>query len=192
MRQQTPESDSFTKSVRYALLALIFCVVTAVEVVHAKFALLTLSELHAYWMGRYGHFPFTLLPWSERYFGGDALAMRVPLLLVFALALALVLLGLNRLLKNCGATALIGGTLVLLAALAAQQYFSLKNVRKERHEFFILLHSVERVAAPGEAVVAEWNLAMPLYAYGSNALRLQLRSTPHSFPQRDSNFLKTI
>jgi hypothetical protein len=65
MRRRASELDSFTNSIRYALLALVFCAVTAVELVHAKFALLTLSELHAYWMGRYGRFPFTLLLWSE-------------------------------------------------------------------------------------------------------------------------------
>jgi hypothetical protein len=65
MRRRASELDSFTNSIRYALLALVFCAVTAVELVHAKFALLTLSELHAYWKGRYGRFPFTLLLWSE-------------------------------------------------------------------------------------------------------------------------------
>jgi len=182
MRRASSNLDSFTQSVRYAMLALVFCAVTAVELVHAKFALLTLSELHAYWMGRYGRFPFTVLPWSERHFGGGALAMRMPLLVVFALLLTVVLLGLNRLLKKYRPLTLVGGTLVLLAALAVQQYFALKGVRRERYEFSRLLNSVERAAAPGEAVVAEWNLAMPLYAYGSDALRLQLRSSPRSFP----------
>jgi hypothetical protein len=38
MRRQA--SDSFTKSVRYAMPALVFCEVTAVEVAHAKFTLM--------------------------------------------------------------------------------------------------------------------------------------------------------
>lgn len=95
MRRRTAKSDSFTNSVRYALLALFFCVVNAVELLHAEFALLTNSELHAYWMGRYKQFPFTVLPWSEQHFGGDELAMRLPLLAVFAVMLAVVLLGLD-------------------------------------------------------------------------------------------------
>jgi hypothetical protein len=174
--------ESFTNSIRYALLTLVFCVVMAVELVHAKFALLTLSELHAYWLGRYGYFPFIVLPWSERHFGGDALAMRLPLLVIFALLLTAVLLVLNRLLKKYGPTTLVGGTLVLLAALAVQQYFALKSVRRERREFTLLLDHVERAAGPGEPVMAEWNLALPLYAYGSDTLRQQLRSTLDSFP----------
>jgi len=176
------ESDSFTQSIRYALLALFFCAVTVVELVHAKFSLLTLTELHAYWLGKNGQFPFTVLPWSEQHFGGDALAMRLPLLLIFAVLLAVLLLGLNRLLRTFGPITLLSVTLVLLVGLAVQQYFSLQAVRRERHKFFALIDRLERAAAPGEPVLAEWNLAIPLYTYASDSIRTQLRSSAHSFP----------
>jgi hypothetical protein len=175
--------DSFTNSIRYALLALVFCAVTAVELAHAKFALLTNSELHAYWMGRYGQFPFTVLPWSERHLGGNVLAMRMPLLVIFALLLAVVLLGLERMvLRKIPVMTLTVVLVIVLFALGVQQVFALKKLRAERRAFFALRDRLERAAAPGEIVVVETNLAMPLYTYGSNALQQQLRAFLGSFP----------
>ncbi len=108
--------------------------------------------------------------------------MRLPLVAIFALLLALVLLGMNKLIRKNGPVTLLSATLILLAVLAVQQYFALRDIHRERHEFSMLLNRVERAVAPGVAVVAEWNLTMPLYAYGSDILRQQLRSTIHSFP----------
>jgi len=179
MRQRTsePESDSFTTSVRYAMLVLIFCVVSAVELVHAKFALLTLSELHAYWLGRAGYFPFEVLPWSDRHFGGDALAMRLPLLVVFAVMLTLVLLGLDRMvLRKVPAMTLTLVAVAALFALGVQQFFALKEIRAERRALFELRDRVERATAPGEELVAGENVLLPFYEYGSEGLRQELRS----------------
>jgi len=176
MRQQAPESDSFTTSVRYALLALFLCVTTAVELVHAKFALLTLSELHAYWLGREGHFPFSILPWSEQHFGSSALAMRLPLLLIFAVMSAVVLLGLDRMvLRRLSVMTLTVVAVISLFALGVQQVFAVKKLRAEKRAFLALRDRVERAAAPGEQIVADENLLLPLYEYGPEDLRQELR-----------------
>jgi hypothetical protein len=170
------ESDSFTNNVRYALLALFFCVVNAVELVHAKFALLTLSELHAYWLGRGGHFPFSILQWSEQHFGGDALAMRLPLLAVFAMMLAVALLGLDRMvLRKLSPMALTVVVTISLFVLGVEQLFALRALRHERRAFFALCDRVERATAPGEEVVAGENLLLPLYTYAPADLRQELR-----------------
>ena len=176
MRQRTPKSDSFTTSVHYALLALVFCALNAVELVHAKFALLTLSELHAYWLGREGHFPFSILPWSEQHFGGGTLAMRLPLLAVFAVMLAVALVGLDRmLLRKLSPVALTTVVVISLFVLGVEQLFALRDLRHERRALFALCDRVERATAPGEEVVADENLLLPLYTYAPANLRPQMR-----------------
>jgi len=183
MQHDSLEMDSFKRIVRHALLTLVFCALSTVELVHAKFALLTNGELHAYWLGRYGYFPFTAMPWSERHLGGDALAMRFPLLVLLAVMLAVVLVVLDRMvLHKMSPMAFTIMVLVILSALGVQQVFALKHLRAERHAFFALRDRVEQAAAPGEIVVVEMNLAMPLYTYGSNALQQELRSFLGSFP----------
>lgn len=86
------------------------------------------------------------------------------------------------LLRKISATALTVVMVAALFALGVQQVFALKKLRAEKRAFFALRGRVERATAPGEIVVVESNLAMPFYAYGSDALRSQLRSFLGSFP----------
>ena len=167
-----------TSLLRYGLLTVLFCAFLAAEALSAKFALLTGSELHAYWLGGSGQFPFTVLSWSETHFGflggGDALAMRVPLIVLGALVVGSLLLFENQRRKTAKPLMLIIGTLVLLTGMGVQQYFGLRNARRESREFRYFLSAVERAAGPDETVVADWELMLPLYEYGSSSLRQRL------------------
>jgi hypothetical protein len=154
----------------------IFGAVLGAEIVHAKFALLTGTELHAFWRGHDGAFPFSLLFATAAQVGGEPIALRAPLLVLFALLLGIALFLINRRIPPGTPTLwLVSATALLLAILGIYQRYAIHRLRADRHAYSIFCHEIERSAAPGETVmVASGSLFLSLDWYTPEAFRAQL------------------
>lgn len=170
--------DGWEPVVRWGLTAMLWCAGVGAAAVEAWYRIVTAWELRAYWAGSQGALPFRAVAWSVRRFGHNPMALRLPLLMVFALVLAAVLWIAMRALRRVGTAKIAVGVIVVLAVGAGVEFHSLIKVRVERYALHAAMGCVERAAAPGELVaVDDPELAMRMEWYAPDWLREQLRVT---------------
>jgi hypothetical protein len=156
--------DFYGMMSRRLLLATLFCALMAAAAVEAMYRLPCLAEMRLAWRADAGRFPFTLLCWGGRSFGGNLLRLRLPELAAMAVVLAGVLWAMQR----CSLRLLLCATAAVLILEGVGMVHEVKGMRAQRHALFELRDGVERMLAPGETLVVEdERLAWLLDWYGS-------------------------
>ena len=163
------EDNEISEQLLKAGLGLIFCAAMGAALVQAAYRILSPWELSAYRASRGGSLPYWPIAASVHLLGDSAVAVRAPLLLLFAVLMAGALWRLYRGLRSrLSAETVLLGLAVCLVAMAVQQWISMKRVRIERHEFLAVKNYLARCVAPGETlVVGDDGFAMQLNWYGS-------------------------